>query len=51
MTNSNLLAWLPALGICAWLSGRFVNSHPAYAVVVVLSVLVFSAFAARPNPN
>jgi hypothetical protein len=51
MTNSNLLTWLPALGICARLSGRFVNSHPRYAIVGVLSVLVFSAFAARPNPD
>jgi len=44
----SLIAWLVGLGAALWLSSRVVETHPAYAVVVGLAVLVF---AARVTPT
>ena len=52
MKRSTLIVWLMGLGAALWLSSRVVVMHPAYAVAVVLAVLLFSAFAAaRPYRN
>jgi pheromone shutdown protein TraB len=51
MTNRTLLTWLLLLGAFVWLSAKGLDSHPTYAVVAVLAVLVFSTFAVRSNPN
>ena len=51
MTNTKLLTWLPLLGAFVWLSGGVLAGHPIYPLTAVLTVLVFSAFAVRPNPN
>jgi hypothetical protein len=52
MRRHTLIAWLLVLGGALWLSSRVVTSHPAYAVGVVLAVLVFAAtVVARPHPD
>jgi hypothetical protein len=49
MRRRSLTMWVLGLGAAVWLSGQVVDTRPAYALVVILAVLMFSAVVAHPT--
>lgn len=50
MRRGTLIAWLVMLGGALWLASRVVDTRPVFALIVGVTVLVWSAFAAaRPH--
>ena len=49
MRRTTLVMSVSALGVAVWLASRLVDTQRTFAVVVVLAVLIFGAFAARPS--
>jgi hypothetical protein len=52
MTRGTLITWLLVSGVALWLASRIVETRPAFALIIGVAVLAWSAFAAaRPSPS